>query len=378
LAGAAAVRLAEASGPSAAAAARLRQLMEQARAPTPAMLSSEEQAKRMKQRSALLARGEAGLQSLDVEAALAAFERAAALMHAADSEMGLVRTYMQGGEYRRAMAFVAHTANAHRDNAGGAALYAWLLNLGGHGLNAQRMLAEAQERFAGDALLQTVQRQLQSRVPHATGALLRAPARLAPYAKPVPAGARCRATGLLIDEGRRALVPATASRDAVWLRNGLGQVSRASVETRLSNDLSVVRLAQPLPGKAAMLATSDAFPGSVAFAVEYVTAIDASPSWPVLTGGFLGAAGAGAGVRSLGVELPPGPRGGPVFDASGRLIGLAAATRRGADRVLLVSALRVPLGERLGEPTAANTNKRPVDEIYESALQSVVQVIDAV
>lgn len=124
-----------------------------------------------------------------------------------------------------------------------------------------------------------------------------------------------------------------------------------------------------------MLASSDAFPGSVAFAIEYVVSSDARPSWPVLAGGFLGAPGATGGERRLGVDLSPGPRGGPVFDASGHIIGVAAATRNGADRVLLVSTMHALLGPRLGEPGKVNAPKRPVDEIYENAMQTVVQVI---
>lgn len=74
---------------------------------------------RSSERSALLAQGESALARGDVGNALAAFERAALMLHAADTEMALVRTYMQAGEYRRAVSFSAHTAGAHRQAVAG-------------------------------------------------------------------------------------------------------------------------------------------------------------------------------------------------------------------------------------------------------------------
>ena len=52
-------------------------------------------------------------------------------MHAADTEIALVRGHMQAGDYRRALAFGAHTAGAHLDVVGGSLLYVWLLHAGG-------------------------------------------------------------------------------------------------------------------------------------------------------------------------------------------------------------------------------------------------------
>ncbi|MGE1095276.1 hypothetical protein, partial [Pseudomonas zeae] len=76
----------------------------------------------------------------DAEAALRDFDVAAQRLHAADTEMSLVRAWMQQGEYRRAIAFVAHTAQAHRQVAGGAVLYAWLLSRGAQDAQALRLL----------------------------------------------------------------------------------------------------------------------------------------------------------------------------------------------------------------------------------------------
>jgi hypothetical protein len=93
--------------------------------------------------------------------------------------MGLVRTYMQTGQYRRALAFGAHTAGAHLDVVGGSALYAWLLHIGGQPVFAQRLMAQALVRVPGHPLLASVQQQLQTNAPLASGAMLQAPVPMA-------------------------------------------------------------------------------------------------------------------------------------------------------------------------------------------------------
>lgn len=98
----------------------LRRAMEQARAPTqaaPACKAHETP------RLGRVHAGEAALVRGDDDAAQLTYERTAAMQHCADAERSLVRTFMQTGQYRRAMAFVAHTASAHRETAGGAVLY---------------------------------------------------------------------------------------------------------------------------------------------------------------------------------------------------------------------------------------------------------------
>jgi hypothetical protein len=144
----------------------------------------------LQQRNELLRRGEAALARGDVANAVNSFERAATMMHAADAEMGLVRAYMQSGAYRPALTFAAHAAGAHRD-APALVLYAWLLHAGGQSAFAQRVLDQAEARHPGDALVAQAREQLQSRAPIASGALLSAPWRTAPFdtGAPLPASA---------------------------------------------------------------------------------------------------------------------------------------------------------------------------------------------
>ena len=350
---------------------------------------------RLQERAELLKTGEAALARLDLEAALQAFERASLILHAADTEIALVRSYMQRGEYRRALAFGAHTAGAHLDVVGGAALYGWLLQSGGQPAVAQRLLTEAEARVPGSPLVKSVQQQLRSGAPLATGPLLQLPARLAPYSSSplLPASARVVGSGVLLASGGQALVPLALIpvTGKIWLRNGLGQLTTASMEKRLPvSGLALLKLQTALTAPEEFTsAAHDAFPGSVGFAVEYVAAMESVPAWPVLRTGFLGAAvtnGQGKEVgRPLGIEMPPGPRGGPVFNASGQFIGLALPGKQGqADLLVPVSQVGHELRNAGGEKLVAALGWAPakdiparwsVDKIYETSLKASLQLI---
>jgi hypothetical protein len=350
---------------------------------------------RLAERANLLKVGEAALARMDAAAAIDFFDRAALILHAADTEIALVRAYMQSGQYRRALAFGAHTAGAHLEETGGSALYAWLLHAGGQGVIAQRLLADAQQGSPDHAMLTQVQAQLKSGAPVATGNLLALPTRLAPYgsSRELPPSARVLGSGLLIDHGKQALVPlALLPRSGkFWLRNGLGQLSRGTLQKRLpAIGLAWVRLASPLPAPEGLwMASVDAFPGSVGYAVEYVASHDSTPAWPVLRTGFLGAAVGDGSERLLGIDMPAGPRGGPVFDAAGRLTGVAlpgpldkTGKSPAQDRLITVSALQSQLKSSgqtptmLGSPPPADLPPRAAaDRIYETSLTAAVQLI---
>jgi len=359
---------------------RLRRLMAQAgdKAAYDAQTASPE---RLKERADLLKTGELALSRRQVDKALADFDRAAMILHAADTEMALVRGYMQGGEYRRALAFGAHTAGAHLDVVGGAALYAWLLHSGGQGEVAQRLISQALVRSAGQPLVASVQQQLKSGQPRAAGALLGLPARLAPYgnAKGLPANARVAGSGVLLASGTQALVPLELMPRSgpVWVRNGLGQLARARLSQRLPKlGLALVQLQTVLPvADTVWGAPGDAFPGSVGHAVEYVAVPDATPAWPLLRTGFMGAAQGDS--RLLGIDMPPGPRGGPVFDAAGLLSGLARPGKPGQpDQWVTVRQLRKALGKQVAPPPpTGEVTPTSMDKIYESSLRLTLQLM---
>lgn len=405
--------------------AKLRLLMEQSRAkaaantapragsaPQPYPVTPLSPA-RASERSELLKLGEAALSRLDIDAALEAFDRAALIQHAADTEIALVRSYMQGGQYRRAMASGAHTAGAHLDVVAGSAVYAWLLYAGGQGVIGQRLLDEAEARIPQNPVVTAAQREIRSGAPLALGPLLTPPTRLAPYSNsPVlPRSARLVSSGVLVAGGQQAVVPLdilSASDKGkvplVWVRNGLGQQVKAKVSQRLASaGIALLALEAPLPSPADFsMAVSDAFPGSAGFSVEYAKSGGAGPAWPLLRSGIMGGLTGNTArpeERALGIDMPAGPRGGPVFDANGRLTGLVLRRPSGkggsTNAFVPVSVFQKELtapvsatasqpldsaqapGRLQGSSSAAPTGRKSVDAIYESSLMTALQVIVA-
>jgi hypothetical protein len=231
-----------------------------------------------------------------------------------------------------------------------------------------------------NALIEAVSRELASPSPAAHGPLLEVPARLAPYAAAaaLPAGSRVAGTGVLVDGGRRALAPAATVGAArtVWLRNGVGSMSRAVVSRRLPGvDVVELRVERPIAASVEF-ASRDPFPGSPGITVEFAPSRAATPGWPLLTVGFVGMPLAQSPYFRLGIDLPAGPRGGPVLDASGRLVGLSLPAP-GGDRLVPLSRLMPALGVR---PTPGSLQSLPraalpVDQVYEIALLASVQVL---
>lgn len=342
------------------------------------VLLGPDAATRLSERQQLLAEGEALLATGDTPAALAAFERAALMLHAADTEAALVRAYMQAGEYRRALAFGAHAAGAHRDFPAATALYAWLLQAGGQNAVAARQLDAALARSPEDATLGSAREQLARPWPLAGGPLLAAPARLAPYASAMPPAAAV-ASAVLVDGGRGAIAPAAAvgSGRRLWLRNGLGHTTEGVVSRRFEvagAALALVQLKDALPMPAAVgTAPRSPFAGSPAYTLEYAPGADGQPAWPLLRAGFLGRGPAGE-APLLGIDVPPGPRGGPLFDGAGRLSGLTASSDDGRNHWIGVTLLRDAVGDLFG-PAQESAPRMAPDEIYESGLKLALQLL---
>lgn len=335
---------------------------------------------------ALVAFAEQRLAEGEALAARDALERAALLAHTAEIELGLVRAQMQEGEYRRAVAFCAHAAGAHPELPEGLLLYAWLLRAGGQDRYADRVLAEAQERRSGQPALQAVRERLAQGWPALPSALQSGLARACPYAwgEALPAATRARAgaTALVTDDGRGAITPLSALADVrpLALRNGLGQTVRAEVADRdPASGLALLRTDAPLAPPAPLQRVArEPYAGSVGTCVEYAPQADASlPAWPWLRQGFIGRFVDGA-ARPLGLALPPGPRGGPVFDAAGCLAGLAVPAPDGRDALVSVPHWPAAWLERVAPQTgSARSAAVAVEAVYEVALKRSAQLIVA-
>jgi len=330
--------------------------------------------------NSLLVRGESALKAGDAVAARGAYEQAAALRHTADIEIGWVRAQMQAGEYRRALAFAAHIAGAHPHEGRGAALYAWLLFLGGQEAVANEALARAQLRLPEDALLSGVKARLTAASAARPDAPFFAPQ---PLGDELPAEARAVGNAILLPDAQHAVVPLALLEGggALWLRNGLGRTARAELlRSDAASGLAVLHLATPLDAPATLaLAPREPFPGSPGLVVGYRAEADALPAWPKLSTGFLGGVMPGATQRRLGIEVPAGSAGSPVFDAAGRLAGIVLPAggpgQPGLGRVALLGAVA---GLEASAPAASPAPPAmPLDQLYERALRSSLQLIRA-
>jgi len=341
-------------------------------------------AARMPQRVALLARAQAELETGDASAALDDFERAVMMLHAADAELGLIRAAMQDGQYRRALAFCAHTAGEHTEEADGGALYAWLLRIGGQPAQSLRVLADVRAHAPGDAVVAAVDRALATPLPVADGVLLQPVHRLAPWPvmlgtqAPPPASARFASNAVLVDDGGAALLPLSAlpalANQRVWVRNGLGQATAATPDTGdaalSARGLARLALAAPMAlGDSKASTGRTPFAGSPGYALQF--GIGDAPAWPLLTQGFLGGLVHGSELRKLGFD---GGTGAPVLDAKGTLVGITLASVDGdvtwrplpsAVSSQAPSPSSVPAGSALVAP----------DQVYESGLRRALQVL---
>jgi hypothetical protein len=345
--------------------------------------NAAEREQRLAERQALLAEGERHLQRGDAAAALAAFESAALMLHAADTELGIVRAQMAAGEYRRSLAFAAHTAGVHRDQPAGSALYVWLLRLGGQPLVARHFLDEATALAPGHALLQDVSRLLDEPWPKAQVSLLQPPWRAAPYAwadgAVPPPSLAVVGSATLLAQGHTALVPAAVAARApageLWLRNGLGQTAAANVEATLAPGLVRLRLASPLAAPAWQASVREPFAGSPGLMAEYPPDAAGGAAWPLLRQGFFAGPPGLAQPRPLGLAAPPGPRGGPVFDRNGQLAGVATGAEGEPARFVPWQALADDI--EMPPPDPAVQVAGLPDVVYEHAMRTALQVLVA-
>lgn len=319
-------------------------------------------------RLARLAEARAALSRGDADDAQLPLDAAAAMSHSADTELLQLQALLQHGRVRQALAFAPHTVAAHRDAPEARALHLWLLAMSGQATHAASLLAAGP--WAGEAVAAALPA---LDTPAALPAGLPGPWL---HGVGVPTTARPVATGLLLAEGSLALVPAQPlpHDGPLWLRNGLGRASQASpvpTDPSLAEaGLMLLRVEPPLATPAPLQrAARPAFGGSPALRIATLRLDGAAPAWPLLQAGFLGRVGRD-GRQALGWAAGATVGGGPVFDAAGRLVGLALPSDEGER--LLPALLIAPLQAL---PVAADARPRTPDEVYELALPWVAQVL---
>jgi Tfp pilus assembly protein PilF len=204
-----------------------------------------------------------------------------------------------------------------------------------------------------------------------------------PWFEPFPCGEGRTGNGFVTDAGTRVVTLAShlgARPEAVWVRNGTGELRSARVEAvDMEHDLAVLRLEQPFDSRWSVERGTFAapVPGGLASLVGFASPHPRDAAWPVLTPGFL-LQPAGTRDWRLNADVPPRMSGSPVFDRSGRLIGVLGATPPGSPTalppVLDIAALSGLLGG-LRTAAAEAGSTVPAKEIYERAQGAVVVVV---
>ncbi len=339
------------------------------------------------ERAALLLQAETELRRGDTAAAQDDFERAAMMVHAPDAELGTIRAAMQAGQYRRALAFCAHTAGEHLEASEAGAVYAWLLRLGGQRALADRVLAETLGRSRGAPVPTAVQAAFDAAWPAATGVLLDAPHRLAPWPTsiagqaPLPEATHVAAAGVLLGDGARAVVPqsalAAAAGGRLWVRNGLGETTEAvavrdAAPALATAGLALLDLRAPLaPGAAGD--APEPFAGSPGHVLRF--APGDGPAWPWLAQGFLGRTDAATGARLLGFDVGDAP-GAAVLDGSGRLAGIVGGATAGRPTLWVpVARWSAALGVLVADARPAARTLTAPDAVYEAGLRRPLQLV---
>nr|WP_295084980.1 hypothetical protein [uncultured Roseateles sp.] len=357
------------------------------------------------ERLALLEGARLALSLGQSQQALQQLERAALMSHDADTEMLMVLALLQAGEFRNALNFASHTAGAHKDEPEALALYAWLQALSGQAAYAARIVAAGLQRLPQEAHLRAmqplIQQLLEGRWTDTSTPRPGPPA----FGAALPKQAQALGSGLLLNEGRQALLAlpdgglAWANGRPLWLRNGLGQTQMAQLSRSQSSTsadstlaalgLNLLNLETPMTPPAGLpplsCAARDAFAGSPVAAMLYLPDTSSGTAWPAMQLGFVGRPGLVPGQPGLDIALPAQVSAGPVFDQAGRWIGFAQRSGQGSapgqsegSSLLPLSAVAAALAPLLDAPAVlAQALPLPADRLYEQCLPLAVQAFSA-
>ena len=206
--------------------------------------------------------------------------------------------------------------------------------------------------------------------------------------------------GFVVDQGRRIVTYASlvsGARGDVLVRNGLGKVRKAKVETILPDQgLALLHLAQPYAKAWSLPVQSLVVPEGVRFCFVFGFPLTDTleTGYPVLAPGVVVRPDAGVGgLMQITGSLGPENSGSPVLDASGRLIGISLGKQEPVkgvtDRDSVLGkghfAVRVEALQGLLPKTALLAKKRTkpqpvsgnpsVEELYEKLQPAVVSIV---
>ena len=384
----------------------------------------------------------------DAARAAGLYEALAQQGESLEAEVGLIRASLQAGEFRKAVAYANLTAGEHPESGEAPALLAFLNDRAGRTEQAVAALKKLQSTRPDDwvpiaahadilidrlapAEARAVIEGWNARHPGAarpelTRLLMRArvaegtESGAAPKTTPVNraateyaegwavpsfqtlplAGRRIvgAGNGVVVDGGKSVLTYAGVlgpSAHELLIRNGLGQLRRARVE-RLdrSKELIQVRLTEPFPATSSIPQDQVSSPEGVrfCFALGFSVPRSADPAYPAIAPGLVFRADTGVGgLMQITSALGSGHDGAPVFDARGKLIGLALGA---GDHQIAGQDLRKNLGRggfalRVDETLTGVAHKvtavrappgpqppmPPMEELFERLSPAVVQIV---
>jgi hypothetical protein len=204
--------------------------------------------------------------------------------------------------------------------------------------------------------------------------------------------------GITVDAGKQVLTHrgvVDGVSGMLLVRNGLGEVRRAEVASASgTGELVRLRLTTPFPASRSLPSDQLLPPEGVRFCFAFGFSVPQSSdaAYPAIAPGLVVRADAGVGgLMQITSALGAGDNGTPIFDARGRLLGLALGA---GDHVIAGKDLRRNLGNgafavRTVQPQsessqpqrAANTPAGPlpptpsVEELYERLAPTVVQIV---
>ncbi len=218
---------------------------------------------------------------------------------------------------------------------------------------------------------------------------------------PIHSGSTAKSgNGFIVDKGRRILTNASlvsSSSGDIWVRNGLGTIRKARVEKILPDQgLALLRFETPYPKEWSLPKQTFTVPEGVrfCFVLGFPVTDELEKSYPILAPGVVVRADTGyGGLMQVTSSLGSDNSGSPVFDSSGKFIGLTLGKQEPLKGILDRDALLgkgtfavradglqklLPDSVQTGKKMAKNKAVKgtpSVEELYEKLLPVVVMIV---
>lgn len=326
-------------------------------------------------------------------------EQAIANFHAVETELAMIQTLMQAGEYRHALSAAAHTQAEHPDAIDSTLFYAYLLALGGQTVPACKLLEDSLQTqphspALNQLLVQIKQQRLNSQALSLN--LSDDDIQLYPFNDSISQTLNHVGNGAIVGDGTQAVTTldtlklgnpdANHLKPRVWIRNGLGKQTEAEVQQTFPElNLVLLKLKQPLTknNAVAVVTQKPAAAGTPYYLSGYRLTAPQQADWPVIRIDILGTPNADTTYQTHLSNLVAGSS---AYNTSGELIGIINQDPMTAKMVVmpLTSLLdHIQIAKPKDEvPTPTSNpsqnpllNKKHLDQLYEETMSTSIQVL---